>query len=212
MSVTINSLLPRMRIMAPLVPEPVATFAMREAAIEFCRETKIVAEILPNITVVAGTSSYSLATTATPTQTRGVSARTVWLDGKELPPITASELEEDGTDWTDDTGTPTHYTQLTEGTLRLYPTPTAAGVLRVRAATAPTTAATEVDNALGDRWWKALVAGALAHIFGIPGQPFSNPDLAALHSMNFAALADDAKLAAYKGYTKARIRTRAHNF
>lgn len=212
MSATIASLLPRFRLMAPLLPEPVATFALREAAIEFCRQTEVVTEVLPSISVAIGDATYSLATTADPTNTRGVAALNVWLDGAELTPITASELAEEFGDWTDDTGAPTRYMQFTEGELRLYPIPTAVGTLTVRAATAPTTGATTVDNVLADRWWKAVVAGALLSVYNIPDQPFTKPDQVPLQAAIFSGFVDEAKGKAYKGYTKARRRTRAHSF
>lgn len=73
MATALSMLLPRLALMAPLVPQPVALFALREAAISFCRQTKVVTEILPAISIVAGTSSYPLVS-ADPTQARATLA------------------------------------------------------------------------------------------------------------------------------------------
>jgi hypothetical protein len=211
MTTALTSLVPRFQLMAPLVPQPVALFALREAAIAFCRQTGIVTEILPPIVAMVGVATYAMVPTDS-AQMRVVKANAVWADGKAIAPITASELEEDGIDWTVETGSILRYMQMTEGVLRLYKIPEATANISVRASTAPTVTATSVDDALADRWWPALVAGALAQVLMIPEKPFSNPQAAVAHEAAFNGLVSEAKMVAYKGYTKARIRTRAHNF
>lgn len=211
MPTALTSLLPLVNVKAKMVPEPLALFVLRDAAAEFCRQTGIVTEILPDITLVAGTAEYPLVS-ATPDYYRGVKALDVWLDGAEITPRTASQLKDSFGNWTPHTGVPRHYTQLTEGTLRLYPVPEAAGTLVVRAATAPALTATHIDDALADRWWKAIVAGALSALFDMEDEPFYKPDASAKQLGIFNAYVDEAKHAASVGYTRARLRTTAHRY
>jgi hypothetical protein len=210
MPTAITALVPRLRIMAPLVPEPVAVFAIREAAIDFCRMTKIVTEILPVISTSIGVASYTMST-STPTETRTIEAREVWVGGREIDPVTASDLADEG-DWPTKTGSILSYMQETEGVIRPYRIPDAVVDITIRAATAPTVAATVIDDALADRWWKAIVAAALARIYAIPDQPFTNPEYAMVSGAAVMQYVDEAKLVAHKGYTRARSRTKARFF
>lgn len=206
----LSSLLPQVNLKARGVPEPVAIFALREAAIDFCRKSGILTEVLPPITLVPGTAEYQLLTASPSTQ--GLRVSEAWLDGNEIYPTTPSDLAAENGDWTTLAGTPTSYVQLAEGSLRLFRIPNAAGTLTVRAVIAPGTASTEAPDALIGQWWRAIVSGALAYLMNISGESFSDQEGALVNSAAFAGFVDEAKLAAYRGHTKARIRTRPHTF
>lgn len=208
MATTIASLLPRFRLMAALVPQPVAEFAIREAAIDFCRRTNIVTELIPAFDTTPGQPHYALVTAA-PTLTRTVQAHEVWADGAEIPPVTASHLKDEYGEWPELAGAPIAYMQLSERSVRLFRIPEAAVRITARVATAPTETAASIDDDLADRWWKAIIAGALARVYMMPGQPFTNPELAMASGEAFMQYVSEAKHAAYTGYTKARTRTKA---
>lgn len=194
------------------IPEPVAIFALRDAAIEFCRSSGIITEVLPPITLVSGTAEYTYKLLPASTSMQGIRVAEAWVNNNPIRPITISDLAAENGNWTNLSGTPTNYFQPEEGVLRLFRIPNAAGTLTVRAVTAPRYSATEIHDTLGGQWWRAVVAGALAYLMNIPGEPFSNPEGAAANAAEFAKFIDEATLAAYKGNTKARVRTRSRNF
>lgn len=210
--VPLTSLLPQVNLKARGVPEPIAIFALRDAAIDFCRKSGILTEVLPPITIVPGTAEYQYQLLSTSRSMQGLRVSEAWINDSEVFPITPSDLAAENGNWSTLSGTPTNYIQPEEGSLRLFRIPNAAGTLTVRAVVAPRYDATEISDVLGYQWWQAVVSGALAYLMSVPGEPFSNPEGAAANGAAFAKFIDEAALAAYKGNTKARVRIRSHNF
>lgn len=212
MATALSTLIPQLLVKAPMVPQPLAIFALREAAALFCRETALIKETLPAITLVPGTAEYAMPT-STPSSTRAVKVLEAWVDDREITPITAAEIKESTSgNWTAHTGSVLHYLQEREDKILLYKIPEATGSLVVRAAIGPSLTATSVDDMLVDRYWRAIVAGALAELFETPGETFSNPERAAVQQGIFMDYVGEAKLKAAKGFGTAKKRVKAHNF
>lgn len=203
--VALSTLTQRLEHYAPGASQPLMERALLDAAIEFCRDSRVISEELDGIAVTADSRTATLASTE---GTRVVHALRVWFDDAELYSVAPGDLTGD---WMAHTGTPVGYYMETEDTVRLYPIPSANGTLKARAATAPAHDADEVADALADRWLDAILAGALARILLVPGQPFSSPEGAQAALGSFYAAASRARLEHAKGQT-GRPRTASRFF
>jgi hypothetical protein len=77
----------------------------------------------------------------------------------------------------------------------------AGDTLRVRYVAAPRHDACRLDARLVEEWGRALVEGALADVLLLPGQPFSDPRLAAVYSQRFDAAILRARTRRLRGRT-----------
>ena len=91
----------------------------------------------------------------------------VTYDGSEISPISRHELQrrKGGEDWTDDTGTPTHYIvdpEVAQGKVRLYPIPQEAKTLGMRYFPLPAEMTSDSDTPLNSTTRMAQFHIALA--------------------------------------------------
>jgi hypothetical protein len=70
--------------------------------------------------------------------------------------------------------------------------------LVVRVILQPTRNASRVPEAIGDRYYEAIVAGALSYICAQVDQPWGNADLAAIHGSSFNQYVEEARRRAGK--------------
>jgi hypothetical protein len=77
----------------------------------------------------------------------------------------------------------------------------AGDTLRVRYVAAPRHDACRLDARLAEEWGRALVEGALADVLLLPGQPFSDPRLAAVYGQRFDAAILRARTRRLRGRT-----------
>lgn len=200
--------LPRVLIGAPGCAEFSAEQAVLDACIQFCRETLAMQQFLSAVTVTPGTADYALNAGAGLVAVKVMEAS---LDGYTLEPAALADLARVA-DWNVETGPVECYTQLGDGAMKLYRVPDAAGSLRIRAAVAPTRAATAVPDMLADRWLDAVTSGALSRLLMQPDRPYTNPKLAQVHLQNFFAEIAKVRVEATKGFTNAPLRVRSHAF
>lgn len=176
------------------VPEPFATKAIRDAAIDFCKRSLAWSQELDPVPAVAGNADYDLDT---PDDAIIVQVKKVLLGDDDLTP------GDDGL---------CRYAMVGTRTLRLDPVPDeteGATSIVVTAALAPTKQSYEGPDSLYEEWAEAIGAGALAILFGMKGRDWYDPNEEAKRMAYFNAGINGAKGAILKGRTRAPLRTRS---
>jgi hypothetical protein len=196
--------------------DPMAYQALREAANEFCTRSNIVQQTF-TVGSVAGIGDYDFDV---PTDMRLVRLLKVawgvdrWLkvnDRADVDNVLALRGSVNGDDPVQ--GDPTAaWAQPDTSTFFVYPLPDRSvdGMFTVTASFAPTDRATQLDDVLFDRWRTGVVAGALAYLQMMPGQPFTAPTFAR-HRDRFETEIGRAIAEARKGaaMTSTRVKARA---
>lgn len=172
-------------------PDPVAEQALRDTAISFCDSTMVIHEQLTAFNTMVSTAEYTLsAPSADETVSRVLE---VSVDGRAIRPIPST----DAFGLLSQSGAPVYFYTTRVGSqlkLVLYPTPDKAYTIAVDAALRPTRTATQVQDDLYNQWIDTLAAGAVSRIASMPGQSFTDMQLAAFKQSEF-----------YTGVTRARI-------
>lgn len=94
--------------------------------------------------------------------------------------------------------------------LNLYPTPDAVVPVKVLAAVRPMRSATSLDDDLYHRWFDAIVYGAASRLMAIPGQSFSDPQLAVMYTARAISAANKARIEGSYNRTRGQIAVRAN--
>lgn len=190
---TLASLLPQLMSQAPGLSDIVASQQMMYAARKFCDETMIVNQVLPTI----NTSSQDV-NVPNPTDLElcgflriSCSGRTLWTRSE-----TAIDAALGATDYTSfpQSGAPLDVLILDRNNIRLIPAPSASQSLVIKAAVRPTLTATTVPDVLIDRWYDAIISGALSRILLTPGQSYTNVALAQAYAASFASEINKARI------------------
>lgn len=189
-------------------PEPTINQALVDAAVRFCEGAKVIHQRTDPVSTQANVSTYEVDS---PTQQRVGTVQDVFCNGKPLTPLVGDARPSPS----DRTGTPTHYYGGRADSVfmvHLYPTPDAAYTLQVDASFVPVRTATSLEDELLERWVEAVAVGALAQIFSIPNQPFSDPSQAAAASMAFTGLTMQARREAGRTQIEGSDRIRPRRF
>lgn len=175
----LSAFYPQITVYAPAAPVNVIDFCLRSACIEFADRSLILQQLNDPVGVTAGTADYELDL---PAQTQVARVLDVWLAGDKLTPTAPPHFNDAdalyGSPDAENRGTPRYafFKTPAVGVLTLAPAPgfTQPNSLRVRLAYKPSRNATAVDDTLFNDWADEIVAGALARVYAIPGQPFTN--------------------------------------
>lgn len=171
----------------PGCPDSQVIQAIRASAIELCVETHCWSDVLDPIPLQDGVSEYDVDA---PNGARVVTVREVWTANQQLQPVDMIALQERVPNWQSATSSiPTYYNTTSEpSVLRVYPIPNsdAAAYLTIRAAFAPTLAATTLPDSMLNKYLETVVAGALSRLMFAPSKSWSNPQLAAYYSGEFS--------------------------
>lgn len=192
----------------PLVlgcPEPTLQQAVVDASIAFCSDSLVLREHLDVFQTVAGLGEYDLDA---PSQQDVARVLNVAVDGRavQLVPTERASFP------LATTGKPTAaFTRRigSEFLLHLHATPDAVYPVSVEVATKPKRGATQLEDDLYDLWIEAVVAGALARICAIPGQPYTDPVVSANNSVAFRAHTNRARIEGAYGRVRGQIRVTA---
>lgn len=196
--------------------EPLAYQALREAAYEFCTRTNIVNQTF-TVTSIAGQAEYDLDV---PTQMQLARLLKVawgtdrWLtisDRWDVDDALALRGAVNSYDPTE--GDPVAaWAEPETSVFKVYPVPDREvdGMFTVTASYTPTDTATQLDDVLFNRWRTGVVAGALAYLQMMPGQPFT-ANTFARHRDRFETEIGRATAEARKGaaMTSTRVKARA---
>jgi len=181
--------------------------AVREAAIEFCAESKVWTMDSMPTTILAGESSYSLDP---PDNADLASVERVRLLGADLRPNSTFEWDEKR----DESGAPRDYMVTEPLVVHLWPTPDATNpsAMKVKVALQPSSTSSQGPAFLLARYKEGIVAGALSKLMLIPDKTWTNPQLAAVNDAKFRNKINDTKIAVNKGGTTASLRVKRRKF
>jgi hypothetical protein len=187
-----SSWLPEVLPHARGCPSAVAIGEIRNAARAFfegSRAWNVRTDLQP---VVAGQALVALVLDA---GIEPVRIREVWIDGREVDPLLAQQLDEQlGDRWMSATGAVSHFIAEGPGRLRLYRVPDAPATegLRARLSVMPTETAEGIPDELAARWRDAITAGARARVLSYAKAPWGDVQLAGVYGAAFQSLIDRA--------------------
>lgn len=192
-------------------PLPAIEDAILDAAIEYCRRTRLLRVLLDPISLVPGEAELELDPPDGDSQITDVTG--AWLPGRQLDPATRPELDALfprgwaglTVDTVDDVA---RYYCRAPGTIQLVP-----GVsvrmqraLVLEVAYAPTRTATTVPDLLLDRYAEKLQAGALARLHQ-HAAPYADPSRAVTYVQLFDSYCDTHADESAHGFAHHPLRT-----
>jgi len=179
---------------------PVVDQAIREAAAEFCKRTRlwrgedefIISEIGEEVVAV-------------PTEAALYEIESARFNGDTLTPISLSRLEETVPRWRElESHAVQWITQTAPDSVRLVPA--AKGTLSLSLTLCPAVSTERLPDFLIDHYADALTDGALADLFMMPAE-YGNPGMAQYHEARFNRALDRLATANMKGQQRAAVRT-----
>lgn len=199
---------PRVLLDVPRCPSITAEDAVRDAAIDFCKRTRVLRIDHTPIDAVATQATYSWAPGA---DLKVIRAEEVWFEKKKLDPILPGDLSVMYDYWPDETGVPAYYLQESEETLLLVPKPESDLSLAIRAKVSvrPTVASTDIDDAIYDKYVEEIVWGAKARLFIMRQEAWYDAALAQHFRERFEVACAGHNINVEKGRTRSSLRVRA---
>lgn len=170
-------------------PDPTLMLHLTMAAQRFCVESGAWVVMADEQITSDGVLEYDVEPA---TDAMVVRVRDVWLNASLLPavPMTSAFGR---------TGPVTGYTHYDDRSLlRLNGNPATGERLQMRLVMAPKTTSTTLPDALALRYQTAIATGAKASLMAIPGQAWSNPQLAGYHAQAFERAIGSARIEAVK--------------
>jgi hypothetical protein len=202
---TLAEFLPHLLPLVPGCPQPLAETTLRGVLLDFCSFAPVVQELLEPIDVVAGQAEYDIDLLY------GVNVTQV-LEAYYLNAPVAVIRRED--DQRAPGSAPYALRQAAGNTFTLLPTPgtDAAAALVLRVATRPSHLAGSVDDLLLHDYGYELGCGAAARLQLIPGQPFSDPQLAVINQGIYTAARTNARIRADASFGRSSNRVQPRQF
>lgn len=186
--------------------DPVTEHAIRRAAITFCRDSWVWKEVSDPIDVISGTAVYDLEP---PTGADVARVVTAILDGRELVPssIDTTEFSAAGS------GHPKLWAQVDTEQIILAPNPdsTISAGLIVTLALQPTQTAANLPRWIATHHRDTIINGAVAFLLGMPGQTWTDFNLASAKDYAFRSGISDARASAVAGLSRASLRTTSYH-
>jgi hypothetical protein len=199
----LSALFPHVAPLAPGAPEPVIDFAVRQAAIEWCRRTLCVQRLLDPMNTTANSAEVVFNVGPEEAVVKLLAAR---LAGQPLDLLRAEDLDD----------SLQHAPGIPRGvycadgarSMYLHPAPSQAMPLQVRVALRPSTSATSLDDALADAYATELAHGAAALLCAQRERAYTNPQAAAGHRVTFEDAITKARVRAFQGNARSQPRVR----
>lgn len=206
----IDVFLTEVRPWAPGVPDPVAFKAIRGAAIEFCERTRVwrfedeydaTVDDMGEIFTPSGSVLHDIELVK-------------WND-RELLAQTTRDLDTRVPNWrtaaaSDQSGLPSYVTQLSLNSIRVVPAQD--GRLYVCFRLKPDPNSMQLPDFLASEYKEIIGWGALGRLLTIPGQSYSNNDLAAYYSGLFKEKLDQLSTKGSTGQQNAQKRSKPRYF
>ena len=211
----LSALLPLILPFAAHCPEPYALLQARLAAIEFCEKTRCWRHVVSKA-MTANNSTLIAPITATIFEFEAVT-----FDGNPLDPIQYTEADPDALAEVAQTGEPKWITQVAPGEVAVFPFK--AGTLRASVFLKPRHGqrfGVDADDPLHDaynvipeflfaQYATSLADGALARILMTQGEPFFDPQRAAIHASAFRDACAIKSNSHVRGQQRGPVRTKA---
>lgn len=168
-------------------PASLVAFALIERCREFCERTQVWRADFEDEVTAEAEALYQLSLA-------GEVESILWirLDGAEIDPVDDRNVDPQ---YFVESGRPIAYSREGDSQLRFYPIPDAAYAFVGRAVLKPTEASFGVEEFIYKAHARTIASGALAQLCSIPGKPWSDINLAAVHEQLFE-----------RGIARARVR------
>jgi hypothetical protein len=206
---TLDSFLGYVRPWAPGVPDPTAYKAIRGAAIEFCERTRLW-KYEDDFDVSVEDCNSGIFT---PNGSVVHDIEVVLHNGHELLPKATRDLDMLEKGWRigeTSGGIPKYFTQIDQSTLRIVPA--LEGHLYLCLRLKPSQDANDIPDFISREYNEVIGWGALGRILTIPGQSYSNPELATYYSQKFTDKIDRLSNKGTTGQQNAPKRSRGRFF
>ncbi len=205
---------PRVLPDVPGCPEIVATQAIRDSAIQFCKESLILQADHDPVTVVAKLADYDLESPLS--QTRVYKIMSAWFKGQKLIPVAPDEVSDPAVynaqigGHTTAYAPPRYLIQKNDVSFSLLPIPdqTLARSITMRVALVPTRSSSAIEDFLYEDWVEPIASGAIARLQLVPGKAYANPQAAPLHQARFQIGLNAARQQATRGRVRADLSVR----
>lgn len=187
-------------------PKEMAIKHIREAAIAFCEQARVLIKTVQPAEVLDGLP----VTIVLPEDYDVARVQLVTYCGREVTVKTKAELHFNSHDFEQQCDTPKHYYQQQIDQLILYPAPANVNKdkLFIDVAVKPARDASEIEDWFYSTHYEAIAHGAKARLMEIPEKPYSNPNLAAYHMSKFNDMAQKARASHTQGMGKRVLRTK----
>lgn len=195
-----------------LIPT-LATQAIRDAVIEFCRLSKRYTYSPSAINVVADTHTYAITP---PAGTVVYTEKSVFYNDLKINPASEQELDALYKDWRETTGSgvPKYFYWPSQNNIRLVRTPdeSITGGLELTVILKPTRASTSCPDWILEDYVDAISHGAKYRLFSMQRKPWTDAGLAQFHYGEFKTRCAEAAGDAARDGTRQPLRARAYNF
>jgi hypothetical protein len=209
-TVAFSSLVPEVLTYAPGCSEPLAVEMLRAATVELCESAPIMTYTSDPVTV--GASDFPYQVDLPDSNSRAVNITALYWDRRRLEPMSTALMNTSTDYWKSTTGQPTGFVSDVISVTSLYPLPDMSGEVITTVQIAPSWNASSTDADLVNKYRKGIVSGALARILMVPSQPFTSPELAAVHAASFGKTLQRAKVDANRGMAPAQISVALRGF
>jgi hypothetical protein len=195
----------------PYVPncfEEQALIAIRNACIDYCRDTLVLQQDIDAIGTAVGENTYGIDA---PSGYGVTQVMSLYYIGRRLERKSELELQRLYTrDWQTVVGAPQVWTQFNLEEVVLAPRPAEAvrGALTGRIAIVPTRASKTIESVLYETYLDDIVAGALSRLKMTPDQPYSDYQGAALYATKFRSATTSTRAFVNGGMNHAPLRAR----
>lgn len=178
--------------------------AIRNAAIEFCGSTMYWQETQDPVTLTAADLPYDFEA---PTGANVIQPLSIRCNGSNVVPKSLDWLDANIPNWaTLVADYPSFYYQPNPNQMVLVGQPSTSVDLTIRVAYIPARTATGVDQTLYQYYLEAIAFGALTRLCAVPGQPWTNPEVAQYSRAMFNNAMTDATIEANKSYDRGGLK------
>lgn len=207
----ILDLVPEVAEVVRRCPNPVLVRAYRNAAREFCVQSRWLRKTTTLESIDASTDTYGLTLIEAGNDVVGIvddmrgfeigDKQKNWrlrpMDMRGMPVVSS--------------GRPVRYAYVPEGIVRFFPPPDRDYGIDARVCVMPSIDATGIDPSLVTKWKEVLEQGALSKVYAIGRQAWSNPLLAEAARKRFMAGIANAKGDEQRGYNTGPVRAHVRN-
>lgn len=186
--------------------DPMTEAALKNAVIEFCRDSWVWRHFADSQDVTAREPLYQLEPPAGADVAAVLSCS---YDGEPITSKSTDQLDELLPGWQTTPGTVKHFTQTDPDSVILAPQPdvTISSGLSMVLALQPRRAAISFPKWISSQYMEALASGALARLMSMPGKPWSDLQGGLLHATRFRAAINAARESGVRGLGRAVTRT-----
>jgi hypothetical protein len=175
-----------------------AEMQLRAAVIDLCRRAKVWAYEDDPTTTSPGERNYDLSAPAGSTI---VEVKAMFVDGDAVDPA-STNFDNPAV-----LGKPETFRQLTPEAFVLWPTPDTEYPLTMELTLAPSRASSGFPSWIAEKYHDAIVAGAKSRLMLMPGNPWTNLQIAAAYRSLFESEVGTASMDNTTSFARTRLRT-----